>query len=321
MVFWGWGPLPGRPGPSPATANHTPVPGGSKPATGPQETGRPGRYHGGVGLFGNELFVGFDAASVSVAAVSRGPGRRRVSGFARSELTPGALLPSPAGPNVVRRDEVRAVLEEALGKLPASGRASLVLPDGIARLAFLAPPSGADPRDYLRFRLASSLPWPAADAIVDCLPVSRGRVVGAAVRRGTVTEYEHLATSCGLLVERVLLGPLVALGALLGRRRAPAIHAVLGDVALCLALVRDGGLAALRSRRRDRSEGEGERLLAEARRTAHLAGDTEVPLVVSGADAVRLRDSLGVQSAPGGLEPPAAWPAAAEAAWLGGALP
>jgi hypothetical protein len=196
-----------------------------------------------------------------------------------------------------------------------------VLPDGIARLAFAEPPSGADPRDYLRFRLASSLPWPAADAIVDCLPVSRGRVVGAAVRRGTVTEYEHLATSCGLSVERVLLGPLVALGGLLGRRRAPAaIHAVLGDAALCLALVRDGGLASLRSRRRDRSEGEGERLLAEARRAAHLAGDNDLPLVLSGADALRLREALGAQAASGGLEPPAAWPAAAEAAWLGGAL-
>jgi hypothetical protein len=273
-----------------------------------------------VGVFGNELFVAFDAASVSVATVSRGPGRRRVAGFARNELSPEALLPSPAGPNVVRRDDVRAALEGALGELPRRGRASLVLPDGIARLALVEPPPGADPRDYIRFRLASSLPWPATDAIVDSLPVGRSRVVGAAVRRGTVAEYEHLATSCGLSVERVLLGPLVALGGLLARRRAPAIHAVLGDVALCLALVRDGSLAALRSRRRDRSGGEGERLLAEARRTTRLAGENEVPLVVSGAGAVGLREALGLPAGSGDLEPPAAWPAAAEVAWLGGAL-
>lgn len=264
--------------------------------------------------------MAFDAASVSVAAVSRGPGRRRVSGFSRSGLGPGGLLPSPSGPNVVRRDEVRAALERSLGELPAGGRASLVLPDGIARLAFVEPPASADPRDYLRFRLASSLPWPAADAIVDFLPVSRGSVVGAAVRRGTVTEYEHLATSCGLSVERVLLSPFMALGGILGRRRVPAVHAVLGDVALCLAVVRDGGLVALRSRRRDRSEGEGARLLAEARRTAHLAGGRDVPLMVSGADAIRLREALGPQAGSGGLEPPAGWPAAAGMAWLGGAL-
>jgi hypothetical protein len=275
-----------------------------------------------VGLFGSELFVAFDAASVSVAAVSRGPGRRRVTGFARSALGPGALLPSPAGPNLARRDEVRAALEQALGELPVGGRASLVLPDGIARLACVEPPPGADARDFLRFRLASSLPWPAADAIVDFLPVGRDRVVGAAVRRGTVAEYENLATSSGLSVERVLLSPLVALGGLVGRGRAPAVHAVLGDVALCLALVQDGGVAALSSRRRDRSEGEGERLLAEARRTARRAGDVDrqVPLVVSGADAIRLREALGPHAVAGGLEPPAGWPAAAEAAWLGGAL-
>jgi hypothetical protein len=184
-------------------------------------------------------------------------------------------------------------------------------------------PADAEPRDYLRFRLASSLPWPAADAIVDFLPVARGRVVGAAVRRGTVSEYEHLTTSCGLSVERVLLGPLVALGGLLGRGRSQGVHAILGDVALCLAVVRDGGLAALRSRRRDRSEGEGTRLFDEAVRTARLAGDGEGPirLTVSGTDSARLREDLGDRvAADGALEAPPEWPAAAEAAWLGGAL-
>lgn len=277
-----------------------------------------------MGLFGTDLFVGFDAGSVSAAILSRGPGRRRLKGFVRTELSPGALQPSPAGPNVVRRDEVRAALERGLEELASPrGAATLVLPDGIARLAVVEPPSGADTRDFLRFRLASSLPWPAVDAIVDFLPLDRVRAVGAAVRRGTVSEYEHLATTAGLSVQRVLLGPLVALGGLLGRGRPPGVHAVVGDVALCLAVVRDGGLAAFRSRRRDRSEGEGARLLAEATRTARLAGDGERPVqvVVSGADAGRLRQALGSAAAlNGGFDPPEEWPDAAEAAWLGGVL-
>jgi hypothetical protein len=275
-----------------------------------------------VGLFGTELFVGFDAFSVTAATVSKGPGRRRVKGFARVPLDPGTLLPSPAGSNVVRRDEVRGALEQALGDLPGGGQATLVLPDGIARLAVMEPPSGADPRDYLRFRLASSLPWPSADAIVDFLSVGRGRVLAAAVRRGTVSEFEHLASGAGLSVDRVLLGPLVAVGGLVGRGRRPGVHAVMGDVALCLAAIEDGTLAAFRNRRRDRSEGEGERLLAEAHRTARMAGDGERPvqLAVSGADCGRLRDALGTSAAPGGLEPPREWPDAAETAWLGGML-
>jgi hypothetical protein len=226
----------------------------------------------------------------------------------------------------VRREEVREALSRALEEAaPAGGPATLVLPDGVARLAMIEAPSGSEPRDYVRFRLATSLPWPATEAIVDVLPIRQGRVVGAAVRRATVAQYEQLAASAGLAVERVTLAPLLALGALLGRkgRRGPnAVHALLGDVAFCLALIRDGDLAALRCRRRDPSEGEGPRLLAEAARTVRQAGDEDgaVPLVVSGSGAGPLRESLGQALVAGGLEGPGEWPESVEAAWLGGAL-
>jgi hypothetical protein len=269
--------------------------------------------------------VGFDAGAVSVAAIGRGPGRRRVRGFGRAALERGALVPSPAGSNVVRRDEVREALGRALAEVAPGGEsATLVLPDGIARLAVVEPPPGAEARDYVRFRLAPLLPWSASEAIVDLLPLGRGRVVGAALRRATVAQYEQLVASAGLSVERVHLAPLVAIGALLDRRRSPrsAVHAVLGDVAMCLAVIRNGELVALRNRRRDTSEGEGPRLRAEAVRTARLAGDGDGPvrLVLSGSGAARLRDALGPAAEAGGLEGPGDWPDAVEAAWLGGPL-
>jgi hypothetical protein len=277
-----------------------------------------------VGLLGTSLFVAFDAGSVSAATLSRGPGRRRVEGFALAALDGGALAPSPAAPNMVRREEVRQAFSAALGGVGAGaggGRVSLLLPDGIARLAVIEPPLGADPRDYVRFRLASSLPWPASEAIVAVLPLARGRVVGAAVRRATVAQYEQLATAAGLSVERVHLGPLVVLGSLLGRAVPSGVHVILGDAAFCLAVVGGGALRALRSRRRDPSEGEAERLLAEASRAARLAGDGDGPvsLALSGTGAGHLREALGPRAS-GGLEGPQGWPQAAESAWLAGIL-
>jgi hypothetical protein len=204
---------------------------------------------------------------------------------------------------------------------PGRGRATLVLPDGIARLALSRPPAGSEPRDYLRFRMASSLPWPASEAIIDLLPAGRGRVVGAAVRRSTVTEYEQLAMASGLTVERVHLGPLLALEGLLGRRGDTGVHAILGDAAFCLAVVHDGELVALRSRRRDDSEGEAARLLNEAARAAANGMAPSHP-TLAGSGAGRLREELGLPS-PGpddAASPTREWPEAEELAWLGGAF-
>jgi hypothetical protein len=91
---------------------------------------------------------------------------------------------------------------------------------------------------------------------------------------------------------------------------------------MLLAVIRNGELIALRSRRRDTSEGEGPRLLAEAVRTARRAGDGGGPvrLVLSGSGAARLRNALGSAAEGGGLEGPEDWPGAVEAAWLGGPL-
>jgi hypothetical protein len=271
-----------------------------------------------VALLGTRLYVGLDASSVTAAALGEGLGGRRVHGYARVPLEPGALAPSPSGPNLQRPDEVRSAVRRATeGR---GRRATLVLPDGVARVALVEVPDGADPRDYVLFRLAPSLPFPAAEAIVDALAAGGRRAVGAAVRRATVAEYEQAAAAAGLEVERVHLAPLVALAGLMRFGARGAVHAVLGDVAMCLAAFRDGVPVAVRSRRRDRSSGEASRLRVEASRTAALAGDGEEPprLVLSGTEAARLRHELGEGPAPG-LTGQGEWTEAGEPpSWLGG---
>jgi hypothetical protein len=271
-----------------------------------------------VALLGTRLYVGLDASAVTAAAVGEGLGARRARAFARVPLEPGALVPSPSGANLHRSDEVRRAIRgaaEGLGR-----RATLVLPDGVARVALVEVPDGADAREYVLFRLAASLPFPAAEAIGDALPAGGRRVVGAAVRRATVAEYEQAAAAAGLDVERVHLAPLVALAGLLRGGGRDGVHAVLGDVALCLAAFRGGVPVALRSRWRDRSPGEAARLHREASWAAALGGDGQepLPLVCSGADAGRLRQELGGGAGPAGADL-AGWPEAGEPpSWVGG---
>lgn len=267
------------------------------------------------------LYLALDASAVTTAALAEGLGGRRVRDFTRVPLDPGALVPSPSGPSLARKDEVWAAVRRAL-EGHGRGRVTLVLPDGLARIALLEVPPGAAPGAYVRFRLSASLPWPASETIVDWLPAARGRVVGAAVRRSTVAEFEGAAAAAGREIERVHVSPLLALEGLMRSGARDAVHALLGDAALCIATLHGGTLVALRSRRRDRSSGEGSRLRDETGRAAALAGNGSGPLrlVLSGADAVRLRGEAGCDPAERGLAGPGEWEDAAEAAWLGGLL-
>jgi hypothetical protein len=276
-----------------------------------------------VTLFGTRFYVAFDSSTIGAAAVVSGiVGGPRAVAFARAELQPGALLPSPTSANLVRGDEVRVALRRSLAGLRReASRATLVLPDGVARIALVELPPGADGPDFVRYRFAASLPWAASEAVVDILPVGRSRVVGAAVRRATVAEYEQAAANAGLEVERVHLAPLVALEGLLHLGTRDAVHVVLGDAAVCLAAFRGGALRVLRNRRRDATSGEAGRLVEEAARTARAAGDGSSSLFLWGAQAPRLRRELGHEMPDGRtLEGPGEWPEAAEAAWLGGVL-
>jgi hypothetical protein len=275
----------------------------------------------------SRLLVAFDASAVCGAIVSRRWRGVRPGPVMRVALADGALVPSAFDPNLARADDVRAALarlRQALGG--RSGRATLVLPDGCARIALLEPPSGSDPRAYARFRLASSLPYAAADAAIDVLPVGAGRFLAAAVRRSVVASYEAAAAAAGFVQEGVDLAPLAAVAGV-SRRAAggSGVVVILGDVAVSFAAFQDGAVRAFRSRRRDPGPAEAARLLAEARRTAGLGGDgAGMRLVVMGRGARTLVLDLVAQGRDAelgeALPDPGPGEGTAEACWLGAAL-
>ena len=271
---------------------------------------------------GTRLYLALDASAVAAAALGEGLGGRRARGFARVPLEPGALVPSPSGPSLARADEVRGAVRRALEGL-GRGRVTLVLPDGLARIALLDLPRG---RGAARLRAlppgrVAALAGVGDDRRRRCPRPAAGWSAPPCVA-STVAEYEEAAVATGLEIERVHLAPLLALEGLVRAGAREAVHAVLGDVALCLATFHEGALVALRNRRRDRSSGEGSRLREELGRAAALAGNGTGPLrlVVSGADAARLRREVGGEPSERGLEGPGEWDDAVEAAWLGGLL-
>jgi hypothetical protein len=226
-------------------------------------------------LLGKRLLLAFDASGVSAVAVARSAGPEGLGERLGVELPPGALAPSVTDDNLARPAEVAAALSALRARLGGEGRrTTLVLPDGVARFLLVETPPRVAPLEFARFRLAQSLPFAAAEAVIDGLPVGPGRVLAAGLRRRGVQGYGRAAAAAGFAVERVELSPLAAVGRVLrsSSAAAGAVAVVLGDVAYSLALLRGGALEAFRNRRRDPGAGEAERLADEADRTAVLAG-------------------------------------------------
>jgi hypothetical protein len=272
------------------------------------------------------LVIAFDARAVTGASVSGTPSAPRVRTFARAPLGPGALVPSPAEPNLAQPEAVRDALGQVLSSLPAAGAsAALIVPAGTARIAVLDVAAGVAPRDFARYRLARGLPYPSDEAVVDVLALGGGRVVAAAVRRAILQEYESLAAGAGLVQERIDLAPLAALQALLREPRdVPSVDVILGDAAVCFAAYQEGRLQAFRSRLRDPDAGEARRLADEADRTHLAAGGGAEPrlrVVGSGATALLHAWTREGRSAEPGWRAEGRLPVdPVEVAWLGGAL-
>jgi hypothetical protein len=266
------------------------------------------------------VYLGFDAVTLSGAVLSRGFGRRRLRAFETAPLPAGVLNPSPVSRNVLRPADLAEALSHLRARLGRIGPATLVLPEGTARLVLLDV-NAENLRDYARFRLSAGLPYPLDEAMVDVLRVGGGRALAAAVRRAVVEEYEAAAAAAGFERERVDLAPFVGIAGLLGRDSAPRVHAALGETALSLAGFDAQGVAVFRQRRRDPAAGEAERLFTEASRTARLLGNgAEFRLTLSGAGASRIGQELASSGLSVEVQRPPAPAPGAEAAWLAGLL-
>jgi hypothetical protein len=200
-----------------------------------------------MGLLGDRTVVAIDASGLAGTAL---PGRLR-SAEARTErvpLEPGALVPSPVEPNLVQPAVVKAALTSLVERLGRPSRITLVLPLGVARFSLVSPPAGTAARDFARFRLAPTLPFPGSEAIVDVVPAGRGLALAAAVRRQVVSGYEELFATAGPELERVDLMPLPAVAVRGPGQSASAAFVFLGDTAFAVALYEEGTLQAFHMR-------------------------------------------------------------------------
>lgn len=270
--------------------------------------------------------LAFDASGVSGALVGWTFGGMRIRGFARAALSPGALVPSALEANVVRAPEVRDAVARVAAELSIGrARVAVVAPQGIARLLLLDVPADVDPVEFARFRFGD-LPYPSAEAVVDVFPVRGGRAVAAAIRQLVVEDYEAAVAAAGIEQERLDITSLAALAGLLKDTGGPGLvlDVILGDAAYAMAAHRDGVLAVLRHRRRDRRDGEAGRLRVEAERTAAVAGGELDRVRVVGTGA----GSLLREWSAAGLAATAGWEGegqgvprdATELPWLGALL-
>lgn len=262
-------------------------------------------YNGRVALLPPRLVVAFDADGIRGAALRRGVDGLKVSAKYWCPLDPGALVPSPVDPNVVRFDEVRAALERVARDLGSNGRAvTCALPGGTARAAVFPSPRGVGAEEFVRFRLGSSLPYPASEAVARLLPAGRGRVLAAAVRRSVIEGYEAALEAAGMRRERIDVAPLAAVRVLRARLRGrgAVVTLILGAWAASLALLEGGALRVFRSRRRAAGAGEAEWIAEEVQRTALLAaGRAAAEVCVAGVDAeglARELETLGLRVCP-----------------------
>jgi hypothetical protein len=278
-----------------------------------------------------KFLVALDAASVTGALVSWGAGGLSVEDLSRAALSPGALAPSPVDENVSRPEEVREAVAAVRHSLGTNGRrATLVLPDGVARTALLEASPGVPIREYARFRLGAGLSYPAGEATVDALDVGGRRFLCGAVRKSVVETYERVVTGAGLELDRVDITPLAAVAGL--QHSLPeaggaevVLAVILCDAAVSFAAFRGGRLAALRGRRREPGAWEADWLRGELARTlALIGGEGEPGIAVLGPGAPGIaRDLIAL-----GCPAESAWPVAggprkadaAEIAWLGAAL-
>jgi hypothetical protein len=268
--------------------------------------------------------VAFEAQAVSGATISGSSREARVHGHLRVPLPEGALAISAVEDNVVDAQPVRAALRRLAEGLGLLGQdVCVVLPDGLARPMLLDVPRGVTIKDFGRYRVLPTLPFPPDEALVEVTRIDDEAVIATGVRRRVVEGYEAAIRDAGLRQDRLDLAPLAALEAL--RRDLPAdgtsAALILGDVSVLIAASVAGRLRGLRTRLRDFSADEPARLFADVARTCLAAGGDPpagVRVVGPGSrDLVTRWPGPGASAALGWDEPLVGGVFAAELAWIG----
>jgi type IV pilus assembly protein PilM len=146
-----------------------------------------------------------DGVSIAVLG-TRGAGAS-VQAYGSAELSPGAVLPTLVGHNVVDRAAVVQALRTACERAGVRPRrAALVIPDAAARVSlvrFDQIPSRRDDLDQLiRWQIKKSLPFPVEEASITHSRGIRvdagGEFIVVAARRDVVAEYEGVCDEAGI---------------------------------------------------------------------------------------------------------------------------
>lgn len=199
--------------------------------------------------------------ALGVVRAQRQRGRIELGAAVVQELPEGCLAPSLAEPNILDPEAFRGALRVALERAGAASvsRASLVLPDTVARVALVATSDLSGKRskeaaELIRFRLRKSLPFDVREARLAYHPLSAGEAVGGsipvvAVARPVVEQYEALFSELGTQVGLIELAGLVCHAAAVHGRPPDEDRVVINwdDGYVSLLVTRAGRLAVVRT--------------------------------------------------------------------------
>src|SRR5712692_11195980 len=156
-----------------------------------------------------------------ILAARVGDGEGSVSTCAAHELAPGSVVPDLIENNLLRRDSVRAAIQETLASIGDRSRDVIaVLPDAAVRVALLdfemLPANSDEAEAVVRFRLKKSLPFDVEKARVSYHAQASGatvKVVAAVALSSVIEDYEAAFREAGYSPGMVLPSMLAALGA------------------------------------------------------------------------------------------------------------
>jgi hypothetical protein len=143
--------------------------------------------------------------ALAAVRLVRDGGRLRLAAAASLDLPEGVVELSLTRPNVLDAATFRRALDSLLERVGAleAGRAALVLPDAVLRLA-LVPAGEVKPRrraemeELVRFRLHKALPFDVRESRLAWAGPQAGQLLVAAIFKPVLESYEKVLAEAGL---------------------------------------------------------------------------------------------------------------------------